>query len=179
VIIGHFTAFSYFAPMLARDAGARAGGVPFLLLVFGVAGFASNFFFGALANRRGVLAIVSSASMMILALAILAFDRNGDSFGPAAVIAVVALWGTGTGGVVVALQTRVLAAEPDRPEVASALNSSAFNIGIGGGALVGGIVIRALGLGALPEVAAILIVPAVALQIAPRLLAGARREGAG
>jgi predicted MFS family arabinose efflux permease len=179
VIVGHFTAFSYFAPLLARDAGVRAGGVPFLLLVFGIAGFASNFSFGALANRRGVVAIVSSAATMIVALAALAFDRNGDAFPAPLVIALVALWGAGTGGVVVSLQTRVLAAEPGRPEVASALNSSAFNLGIGGGALVGGMVIRTLGLGALPEVAACLIAPAIALQAFPRVTASLRRRSEG
>ncbi len=169
VIIGHFTAFSYFAPLLVRDDASRAGGLPFLLLLFGLAGFASNFYFGSLATRRGVLAIVVASGLMVAALGALAFDRNDSAFGAFPLIALVLVWGAGTGGVVVALQTRVLAAEPDRPDVASALNSSAFNLGIGGGALVGGIVIRLAGLGALPVVAALLIVPAIVLQIVPRV----------
>jgi predicted MFS family arabinose efflux permease len=167
VVIGHFTAFSYFAPLLMRDEAGRAGGVPLLLLIFGIAGFASNFVFGSLAHRRGVVAISLSAALMAAALVALGFDRHWTAFGTPELVALVALWGAGTGGAVVALQTRVLAAQPERQDVASALNSSAFNLGIGGGALVGGLVIRMAGLGALPAVAALLIVPALALQIVP------------
>ncbi|MBD5633418.1 MAG: MFS transporter [Candidatus Eremiobacteraeota bacterium] len=174
VVIGHFTAFSYFAPLLARDDAASVGGVPVLLLVFGIAGFGSNFVFGALANRRGVVAIVTASAVMIAALLLLALDRG--AFGPIALVALVAVWGAGTGGVVVALQTRVLAAQPDRPDVASALNSSAFNFGIGGGALVGGIVIGLGWLESLPVAAAILIAPAIALQVVPAPSRPARRR---
>jgi multidrug resistance protein len=167
VVVGNFTAFSYFAPLLVRDDAGRAGGVSLLLLAYGIAGFFGNLAFGALAQRRGVLAIAASAGLMFGALVTLAFDRGG-TYGTLALVALVSLWGLGTGGVVVALQTRVLAAQPDRPDVASALNSSAFNLGIGGGAFVGGLVLRAGGLGALPVAAALLIAPAIALQLATR-----------
>jgi len=174
VVVGNFTAFAYFAPLLTRDEAGRTGGIPMLLLVYGIAGFASNFAFGSLAHRRGTAAIVSSAATMLVALVVFAFDRNGVTFGVPALTALVALWGIGTSGAVVALQTRVLAAQPERPDVASALNSSAFNLGIGGGALVGGLAIRLAGLDVLPAVAAALIAPAILLQAGPPLLMRAK-----
>ena len=170
VVIGNFTAFTYFTPLFEPTAANIAGGVPALLLIDGVAGFASTFAFGWLAQRRGIAAIVGATILIALALAALAVcDRTGRA-SPLVALAVVTFWGIGTGGVVVSLQARVLAAQPDRPDVASALNSSAFNLGIGGGAVVGGLVLRFAGLDALPAVAAILILPAIALQLVPPLV---------
>ena len=176
VVIGNFTAFTYFTPLFQPPAESIAGGVPTLLLLYGVAGFASTFVFGWFANRRGSLAVIVSAAAIVAALAALAVaDRSGHAL-PIVTIAIVIAWGLGTGGVVVSLQARVLAAQPEKPDVASALNSSAFNLGIGGGAIVGGLVLRASGLDALPAVAAILVAPAIALQLVPLFARGLRRR---
>jgi predicted MFS family arabinose efflux permease len=122
------------------------------------------------AGRRAVLAIVVATVLVAVALGTLAFCAATGHLAPLAAIPLIALWGIGTGGVVVSLQARVLAAQPEKPDVASALNSSAFNLGIGGGAIVGGFVLRFGGLDAIPAVAALLIVPAIALQVVPFVL---------
>ena len=167
VISGYFTAFTYLAPMLERDGARGASGVPVLLLVFGTAGLFSNFFFGPYAHRHATRAVVITSATMTVALAILAFDRGGTAYSPLALGAIVALWGTGSSGVVIAFQTRVLSAQPEKPDVASALNSSAFNVGIGGGAFIGGLVLRGVGLQAIPAVAAALVASAIVLQFVP------------
>jgi len=166
-ICGYFTAFTYFAPLLARDGSRTAGAIPALLFAYGIAGLASNFAFGPLAQHRARTAVLLAASLMLLALAALAVDRNGSFLSPPELVAVVALWGIGSSGLVVAFQTRVLAAQPARPDVASALNSSAFNIGIGSGAFVGGLVLRRFGLDPLPVVAAALIGLAIVVELLP------------
>lgn len=174
VISGYFCAFTYFAPIFERDGANGTSGVPTLLFVFGFAGLVSNFVFGKIANRRATFAVVTSSALMALALVALACDRNGTAFSQIALGTIVALWGTGSSGVVVAFQTRVLAAQPGRPDVASALNSSAFNIGIGGGAIVGGLVLRGAGVAAIPTVAAALVASAIVLQFVPIAASGAR-----
>ena len=52
------------------------------------------------------------------------------------------------------MQAAVLRIAPRHAETASALNASAFNIGIGGGALLGGVVVDGFGPGTLPILAA-------------------------
>jgi predicted MFS family arabinose efflux permease len=46
---------------------------------------------------------------------------------------------------------------PRTPDQVSALNASAFNVGIGGGALLGGVALDTWSVGALPAIAAILV----------------------
>jgi len=169
VVIGTFTAFTYFTPLLAPVSRNVAGGIPTLLFLNGVAGLASTFVFGLIAGKRTILAIVVATVLVAVALGSLAICARTGELVPLTALPIIVLWGIGTGGVVVSLQARVLAAQPDKPDVASALNSSAFNLGIGGGAIVGGYVLRIGGLDAIPAVAALLIVPAIALQVVPTL----------
>jgi MFS transporter, DHA1 family, inner membrane transport protein len=56
----------------------------------------------------------------------------------------------------VLLQTVILRAAPEAPEQASALNASSFNVGIGGGALLGGLALDQWGAAVLPPIAATL-----------------------
>ena len=169
VVIGYFTVFTYFTPLLQPVADSVAGGVPTLLLLYGVAGFGGTFAFSWIAQRRAVLAIVGASALLVAAFT--ALGLYGFTGHPNLVVSVAAIivWGFGTGGVVVSLQARVLASQPGDPDVASSLNSSAFNIGIGGGAIVGGVVLRTAGLTALPLFATLLVLPAIALQLAPLL----------
>ncbi len=167
VISGYFTAFTYFVPILLRDGASGPNGIPALLLVFGLAGLASNFAFGRISNRHATMGVVAGSGLMTVALAALAFDRSGDLFSPVALGAIVAVWGVGSSGVVIAFQTRVLTAQPRKPDVASALNSSAFNVGIGAGAFLGGVVLRSAGVATIPAVAATLVAAAIVLQFVP------------
>ena len=66
---------------------------------------------------------------------------------------------------------------PDTVDVASALNIAAFNLGIAGGAFLGGLIVASpLGLGATPWVGALLVVGALALTLWSQMLD--RRAGA-
>ncbi len=178
LVAGTFTAFTYFTPLLQPAANRTTGGVPALLLADGVAGFASIFAFGLFSQRRNATAIVVSAGLVTVALACLAVDVRVAADVPATAIAIVALWGFGMSGAVVSLQARVLLVQPGEPDVASALNSSAFNLGIGGGAVIGGTVLNVAGLDALPIAGALLVVPAIALQLVPLAMRRFEERGA-
>ena len=68
------------------------------------------------------------------------------------------MWGFAFGAIPPLLQTRLLqAADPAKRDAASALYTTAFNIGIGGGALVGGVLFDAFGVEVLPAAFAILL----------------------
>ncbi|MFT2690922.1 hypothetical protein [Clavibacter zhangzhiyongii] len=71
------------------------------------------------------------------------------------------LWGLAFGAIPSLLQTRMLhAAHASFRDTASAFYTTAFNVGIGGGALVGGALLDGLGIASLPG--AYLVVMAVA-----------------
>ena len=75
------------------------------------------------------------------------------------------MWGLAFGAIPPLLQTRLLQATPARQrDAASALYTTAFNVGIGGGALVGAVLFERVGVQSLPFVYAAVLV-AVALVL--------------
>ena len=82
------------------------------------------------------------------------------------------LWGLAIGILPPLLQTRMLHAAPARiRDTASAFYTTAFNVGIGGGALLGALLLGTLGLASLPFVfAGILVLSIVLVLISDALL---------
>ena len=70
-----------------------------------------------------------------------------------------AVWGLAFGAIPPLLQTRLLQATPARQrDAASALYTTAFNVGIGGGALVGAVLFERIGVQGLPLLYAVVLV---------------------
>jgi predicted MFS family arabinose efflux permease len=137
VVTGHFAAYTYVGPVLQERAGVPGGLVGPLLLGFGAAGIVGNFVAGvAVARRlrRTVLGIVVALALVLVLHALL-------GAGAVSGIALLLLWGLAYGGVSVSLQSWMIAAAPRAVEAATALWVSVFNLAIGLGALVGGVVV--------------------------------------
>jgi predicted MFS family arabinose efflux permease len=81
-------------------------------------------------------------------------------------VAAIAIWSAAVGLLPVALQTRVLQLAPDSPDAASALYVATFNAGIGGGALLGGILLAAAGARSVAWAGCAIAVAALALLAA-------------
>jgi DHA1 family L-arabinose/isopropyl-beta-D-thiogalactopyranoside export protein-like MFS transporter len=162
VVLGQFIAYTYVVPYLVGIAQFPASATAPLLLLFGAAGLFGNVAAGAIANRNPFAASVAATATIATALAGFAWA------GPDRVAAelLLALWGFGAGGLAVGLQTRVLALAPDAPDLASALFAGSFNLGIGGGALLGGGIVGTFGLARVVPVGAGLAFVALAVQIA-------------
>jgi predicted MFS family arabinose efflux permease len=78
-------------------------------------------------------------------------------------VAAVALWGVAFAALPVTLQASVLRLGATAPDTASSFYVAAFNLGIGGGALTGGLLGTTNTVAVLPWAALIAVVPAIAL----------------
>ena len=137
-----FTVFTYIAPILRDATHASVGFMTTMLVVYGLGLTVGNWLGGRFADRsvdRTLIVTMASLTAILLAFAVLMPHP-----GPAAVL--IFLWGVASFALVPPLQVRVMTAAADAPNVASAVNIGAFNLGNAYGAALGGGVIAA-GLG--------------------------------
>ena len=84
-----------------------------------------------------VLAVGTALSLILVATVMSA---------PVNALVIIAVWGFFGGMASVSIQSLVNAEAGDRVEAGTALNSAAFNISIGGGAIIGGLIVDSAGL---------------------------------
>lgn len=137
-----FTVFTYIAPILRGETQASTAFVTAMLVLFGVGLTLGNLWGGKAADRSVDRTLIVSLSVLIATL--LAFTVLMRWPLPAA-LAILA-WGVASFALVPPLQMRVMEAAHDAPNLASAVNIGAFNLGNAIGAALGGWVIDA-GLG--------------------------------
>ncbi|MCJ2116818.1 MFS transporter [Methylobacterium sp. J-001] len=137
-----FTLFTYVVPILRIETGATSLFVTAMLVLFGIGLTIGNWLGGRLADRSVDGTIIGSLAAQIAILVLFAWGMHGEA--PAAVLIV--LWGVASFAIVPPLQMRVMDEARAAPNLASAMNIGAFNLGNAIGAAVGGGVIDA-GLG--------------------------------
>ncbi|KTT44314.1 MFS transporter, partial [Pseudomonas oryzihabitans] len=137
-----FTVFTYIAPILARETHGSTAFITAMLVLFGVGLTLGNLWGGKAADRSIDRTLIASLGVLIVVL--LAFSVLMRWPLPAAVAILV--WGIASFALVPPLQMRVMEAAQDAPNLASAVNIGAFNLGNAIGAALGGAVIKA-GLG--------------------------------
>ena len=161
VMIGQYAALTYVAPILTDVVGASPEAVAPLLFASGLAGAAGLVVAGSRVARNSVRALVVAMTAIAVALIVMAAEPG---LWPA--IVAYTAWGFAFGAVPPLLQTRLLqAAPPERRDAASALYTTAFNVGIGGGALLGGVLFGAFGIGAVPLAYAVMLVAASVIVV--------------
>ncbi|SDY42205.1 MFS transporter [Herbiconiux ginsengi] len=173
IMIGNYAFYTYIAPFMIGQMGVPEGQVGLLLLVYGGAGAIGVFAAGAVFGRRpttGLVVALAATGVSVLLLAVFAAN-------PVVAIGAFFVWGVAFGVVPTLLPTRLMhAASPEIRDTSSAFYSSAFNAGIGIGALVGSLFLDSLGLTSLPWIYLIALVLAGGLLAAtPALTRRARR----
>ena len=142
IVTAHFTAYSYIEPFMLNMVNFSANFATWILLMFGLAGIVASMLFGRYYERmeRSFLWL----AMMAIALGLSALFLLSDMRALWVINAF--LWGIGATTISLVLQIQVLRLAPKATDVAMSLFSGIFNIGIGGGALLGGIVIAQMSL---------------------------------
>jgi len=132
-----FTVFTYIAPILREATHASLGFVTAMLVTYGVGLTVGNWLGGRFADRSVDLTLAVTLAM--LSIILIAFAMLMSHAAPSAVL--IFLWGVASFALVPPLQVRVMTAAADAPNLASAVNIGAFNLGNAFGAALGGGVI--------------------------------------
>ena len=154
IITAQFTAYSYIEPFALTIAHFTSSQTTTLLLIYGVAGFIGSYLFGKLGGKYPKLAIPLSCGLLAMSmLLLLPLSQDFLSLSSLSLF-----WGMGIICFSLAMQAKALNLASDATDVAMAIYSGLYNVGIGGGALLGGYVSASYGLNHIGLVGGILAI---------------------
>ncbi|ARP88455.1 MFS transporter [Bordetella genomosp. 9] len=157
---GVFATFTYIAPILTSLAGFPDTAVSPILLLFGLGLVVGNTLGGKFADRRLMPTLMGTLIILAIVQAAFSFAVHSQ-VGTAIAVGLLGVAGFAT---VPPLQMRVLEKAAGAPNLASAFNIAAFNLGNAAGAWVGGLTIdHGPGLPALPWVASLMAIAGLAV----------------
>jgi probable sugar efflux transporter len=142
IISAHFTAYSYIEPFMVRIGEMSDSAATTILLIFGLSGITASLLFNRFYRRSPTAFLLTSMGILGLSLVLL-LPLSGSQF---SMFLLAFIWGIGISGIGLSLQVRVLQLASDATDVAMAIYSGLYNVGIGGGALLGNQVMQHLGL---------------------------------
>lgn len=142
-ITGHFCGYSYIEPFLTYVIHLSKNVTTLALLVFGFTGILGSLLFTRFSIRWSVpFAFWSVGGIMVSLLALKVF-----SFSQTGIFCVIMVWGVAISIFNLSYQYRIISLSPKNTDIAMAIYSAIYNIGIGGGAFIGGIVSHKTGVG--------------------------------
>lgn len=149
-VTAHFTAYTYVTPFMTQVGGFTEDFVVVLLLVLGAAGILGSFLFAKFQDKYPkelVAGAIGGILISLLLLQVASLNQN-------TAIALCLLWGASIIMTGLIIQSKVLEVASDASDVANSMFSGIYNIGIGGGALIGSKVLLYIGTGAVGYVGA-------------------------
>lgn len=139
-ITGQFTAYSYIEPFLAQN-GVSESAITTILVLFGCSGIVASVVFSRYYDTHHLVFVNLSLFGVAVSLLMLYFSAFYLPF----VVAVIIFWGFAIACFNVVFQSQTINLAPNASAVAMSIYSGIYNVGIGGGALVGGLVSEDLG----------------------------------
>jgi len=149
LMLGHNIFYTYIAPFLISPVGVDSSAVAGVLFLYGGAGAIGLALAGFFADRYPRAGLVAALALVAVAVFVIALFPTQ----PVIVIGTMVIWSIAFGGAPAMLQTRMLHTASARiRDVSSAYLTTSFNIAIGGGALIGGILLDRTNITVLPFV---------------------------
>lgn len=137
VSTSYYICYSYIEPFLKQVTGMSEQLCTATLMVYGLAGFTGSLIFSKFyaLNRKRFMTV------MVTLMAVCLFVIAPVSASWALTIAVCALWGMSVTAYNVSMQSNIILKAPkDGTSVAMSIFSGIYNLGIGGGAMIGGMI---------------------------------------
>ncbi|EMI5489150.1 sugar transporter [Providencia stuartii] len=142
VVTAHFAAYSYIEPFVREVALQSQNFATLLLLIFGAAGIVGSVIFSRYSGKYALSFL--PMAIAILTICLLLLMPISSHVGPLIILSI--FWGIAIMCVGLGMQVKVIDLAPDATDLAMAIYSGIFNIGIGGGALLGNQVIVHMGM---------------------------------
>lgn len=158
-VTANFTFYSYIEPFVLTVANLGGQIATITLLIFGLAGIIGSLLFGKCFDRQPILFI--NLALLTVCGALLSFSLLASQAW--SWLMMVLIWGIANTAVGLSLQIRLLKHANRQTDVAMSIFSGIFNVGIGGGAFIGGLTIQHLGLNSIGYVAASIACLSVAI----------------
>lgn len=154
-VLAHNILYTYIAPYL-NQAGLTQR-VDLVLLIFGITALVGIWVIGIFIDRKLRPLVLISLAAFALSSIVLGISSSQ----PIVIYLVVGVWGLTFGGAATLLQTAVAETAGESADVAQSMLVTAWNLAIGGGGVIGGILIETLGVRSFPWVIFILLILAL------------------
>ncbi|WP_419886097.1 MFS transporter [Paenibacillus sp. B-A-8] len=153
-VLAHNILYTYIAPYLTQAGLTQR--VDLILLIFGITALVGIWVIGILIDRKlRPLVLISLVAFALSSIVL------GISSSQIMIYLVVAVWGLTFGGAATLLQTAVAEAAGESADMAQSMLVTAWNLAIGGGGVMGGILIETVGVRSFPLVLFILLILAL------------------
>ncbi|MYL31265.1 MFS transporter [Halobacillus halophilus] len=162
---GTFALFTYLSPILEEVSGFTEGAVSWMLLLYGTAVAIGNIVGGKVSNSHPVKALrfVFFIQIFVLLLQFVLLPNQALSYLSVFILGLFAFMLTpGVQSYILMLAEKLV---PKAKDVASAMNISAFNVGIAGGSAIGGFVVETMNYLDTAWVGAIMVTIALLLAV--------------
>lgn len=170
---GAIAPYTYVALFVTEVSGFSASAVGAILLARGVASVLGILAVGAVVDRSPWTTLVATVALQSVALlGLYAFGHR-----PAAAVTLIAVAGLGFAAFTAALGGLVLQVAPGRSDLSAATVSAAVNVGITGGAFVGGLALPRHGVHTTVLIGALLGIAALLMALGERLNRPTRVSG--
>ncbi len=149
VITAHNIFSTYVVPFLIGPGSIDPSTVAGLLFLYGGGGAIGLVLAGAITDRYPRAGLLIATSVVLVAVLVIGLFPHVTPV----LIGAVLIWGIAFGGLPTMFQTRMLKSASKRMrDIAAAYLTTSFNLAIGGGALIGGLLLTTSGVGILPFV---------------------------
>lgn len=136
-VLGYYTVYSYIEPFMQQVAKLQNNVITIVLLIFGATGLLGSYLFSKLYDRHR-FAFIGTVMATLLVWLLLLLPASESL---ATMVILCAFWGITAMAFNVTTQSEVIRSVDEKgAAVATAIYSGLFNLGIGGGSWVGGIV---------------------------------------